>query len=301
MAADERRVVVDLLARELAAFRQLQRRNAALRIGRRTREHLELDAAEQVGDLDELERVAQVRLVAAVTAQRIGVRHARERLRQLDAEHRLEQVAQQLFHEAEDVFLAHEAGFDIELRELGLAVRAQILVAETLHDLIVAIEARHHQQLLHELRRLRQREEVALLRAARHQIVARAFGRRFGQDRRLDVDETVLVHELAQRARHRVAQPQVFQHRLAAQVEIAVAQPQLLADRLVVMERRRLRFGEHGELRRQHLDLTACEMRVDGAFGARAHAAFYTEHVLRAQPLGLREHLGAIGIEHDLQ
>ena len=125
---------------------------------------------------------------------------------------------------AEDVFLAHEARLDIELRELGLAVRAQILVAEALDDLIVAIEAGHHQQLLHELRRLRQREEVALLRAARHEIVARALGRRLRQDRRLDVDEAVLVHELAQRARDRVAQPQVLQHRLAAQVEVAVTQ-----------------------------------------------------------------------------
>ena len=210
-------------------------------------------------------------------------------------------VAQQLLHEREDVLLAHEARLDIELRELGLPVRAQILVAEALDDLIVAIEARHHQQLLHELRRLRQREEVALLRAARHEIVARALGRRLRQDRRLDVDEAVLVHELAQRARHGVAQPQVLQHRLAAQIEIAVAQPQLLADGLVVMERRRLRLREHRELRREHLDLAAREVRVDGAFGARAHAALDGEHELRAQPLGFREHLGAIGIEHDLQ
>ena len=95
-----------------------------------------------------------------VAAHRFGVRHARERLRQLDAEHGLEQVADQLFHQLHDLFLAHERSLDIELRELRLALGAQVLVAEAAHDLIVAIEARHHQQLLEELRRLRQREEL---------------------------------------------------------------------------------------------------------------------------------------------
>ena len=67
------------------------------------------------------------------------------------------------------------------------------------------------------------------------------------------------------------------------------------------MERRRLRFREHRELRREHLDLAAREIRVDRAFGTRAHEALDGEHVLRAQPLGLREHLGPVGIEDDLQ
>src|SRR6185503_8358780 len=64
--ADERGVVVDLFARELAAFRELERCDAALRVRRRAREYLELDAAEQIRDLDELERVAKIGLVAAV-------------------------------------------------------------------------------------------------------------------------------------------------------------------------------------------------------------------------------------------
>ena len=84
-----------------------------------------------------------------------------------------------------------ERGLDIELRELRLALGAQVLVAEAAHDLIVAIEAAHHQQLLEDLRRLRQREELAGMRAARHEIVARAFRRRLGEHRRFDVDEAV--------------------------------------------------------------------------------------------------------------
>ena len=59
-----------------------------------------------------------------------------------------------------DLLLVEERGLDVDLRELGLAVGAQVLVAEALDDLVVAVEAGHHQQLLEQLRRLRQREEL---------------------------------------------------------------------------------------------------------------------------------------------
>ena len=75
-------------------------------------------------------------------------------------EHLAEDVAHHAFHELHDVFLIQERGFDVELGEFGLAVGAQVLVAKTAHDLVVALEARHHQQLLEDLRRLGKREEA---------------------------------------------------------------------------------------------------------------------------------------------
>ena len=65
-----------------------------------------------------------------------------------------------------DLLLVEERGLDVDLRELGLAVGAQVLVAEALGDLVVAVEAGDHQQLLEQLRRLRQREEHAVVHAA---------------------------------------------------------------------------------------------------------------------------------------
>ena len=56
---------------------------------------------------------------------------------------------------------ADERRLDVDLRELRLAVGAQILVAEAARDLEVAVEAGHHEQLLVDLRRLRQRVELA--------------------------------------------------------------------------------------------------------------------------------------------
>jgi hypothetical protein len=117
-----------------------------------------------------------------------------------------------------------ERGLDIDLRELGLAVGAQVFVAEALGDLVVAVKAGHHQQLLEQLGRLGQRKEMAVVHAAGHQVVARAFGRGLGQHRRLDVDEAVGIQELAHLHGHPVAQHQVVLHVGAAQVQHAVGQ-----------------------------------------------------------------------------
>ena len=83
-----------------------------------------------------------------------------ERQRELDAEHVLPQRRHQPLDHALDVVLDDEGHLEVDLRELGLAVEAQVLVAEAAHDLEVAVEARDHEQLLEELRRLGERVEL---------------------------------------------------------------------------------------------------------------------------------------------
>src|SRR4029078_4161475 len=106
----------------------------------------------------------------------------------------------------------------------------------------------HHQELLEELRRLRQRVEGALLEAARDEEVAGALGGRAGQDRRLDLDEAVAVELLPHRRDQLGAELQRFLARFAAQVEVAVAQtrllPRLAAAAPLDLKRRRRRVGE---------------------------------------------------------
>ena len=93
----------------------------------------------------------------------------------------------------------------VELRELRLAVGAQVFVAEAAGDLHVAVVAGDHQNLLVELRRLRQRVERAVVHAAGHQVVAGPLRRAAAEDRRFDVDEVVLfeivAHALVTRSR----------------------------------------------------------------------------------------------------
>ena len=112
----------------------------------------------------------------------------------------LEDAAQHRLHRVEHVVLRHEAHLDVELVELaGRPVGAGVLVAEAGGDLEIAVEARHHDQLLELLRRLRQRIELAGMDAARHQEVARALGRGRREDRRLEFEEALVLHAAAQR------------------------------------------------------------------------------------------------------
>src|SRR2546430_257888 len=83
---------------------------------------------------------APVGLVAAVARGGLGVREPRESS-QVHVEHPLEDVADQALHQVLDLALVEERGLDVDLGELGLALGAQVLVAEALHDLVVAIEA----------------------------------------------------------------------------------------------------------------------------------------------------------------
>ncbi len=152
MTTDEAGVVVDLLAAEFDTAGQTQRCNPTFGILCGPGEDLEIHVADQVGDIDEFEIDPQIRPVRTVALHGFGVSHARKRVRQLDVEHGLEHIAHQRLHRCRDDLLIDETHLDVELCELGLPVRPQVLVAETTHDLVVAIQAGHHQQLLEDLR-----------------------------------------------------------------------------------------------------------------------------------------------------
>ena len=156
-----------------------------------------------LGHVLHLDRVAQVRLVGAVFPHRLGVRDAREfRRHRLAVAELLEQAAHDRLDGVEHVFLGDEAHLQIELIELARrAVGAGVLVAEAGRDLEVAVEARDHDQLLELLRRLRQRVEFSGMHAGRHEIVARAFRRGGGEDRRLELEEARLAHAVAHATR----------------------------------------------------------------------------------------------------
>ena len=167
--------------------------------------------------------------------------------RRAGVEAALEDGVHHPLHDGDDVVLGDEGHLEVELGELELAVGALVLVAEAAGDLVVALEAAHHEQLLEELRRLRQRVPRPRLQARGHEEVARALGRRAREDRRLELEEVELVERRAHRLRDRVAQHQRVAHALAAQVQPAVPQAQRLVDRALLVDRegRRLAVGQH--------------------------------------------------------
>ena len=94
------------------------------------------------------------------SAHRLGVGHARPRRGAAGRGRAARRPRHHGLHRGEHVVLLDEGHLDVELGELGLAVGAQVLVAEAAGDLVVALEAGDHKQLLEELRGLRQRVAV---------------------------------------------------------------------------------------------------------------------------------------------
>ena len=109
---------------------------------------------------------------------------------QIDADG-LERGGEESFDDGEDDFGAREGDLQVDLGELGLTVGAQVFVAEAARDLEVLVEAGDHEDLLEDLRRLRQRVELAGMNAAGDEVVARAFGRGARHEGRFDLVEAL--------------------------------------------------------------------------------------------------------------
>ncbi len=103
---------------------------------------------------------AHVGLVVAVPADRFVVAHAREGRLDFVAGG-LERGLQESFDDFEDRLRLGIGHLQVDLGELGLAIGAQVFVAEAAHDLEILVEAGDHQDLLEHLRRLRQGVESA--------------------------------------------------------------------------------------------------------------------------------------------
>ncbi|CAB4869921.1 unannotated protein [freshwater metagenome] len=215
------------------------------------------------GEVDKLEVEAQVRLVAAESAHGLGVGHLRN-LADLDVEDPLPEGADDGLAHLDHVGLLDEGHLDVELGELRLTIRAEVLVAVAPGNLEVPLHAGHHEQLLEELRRLGQRIPVARLQAYRHQEVARTFRGRSGEGRRLDLDEIALEQHVSGDLVHLGAHAQGIARRLPTQVEVAVPEADLVADRDSIVDGERQRCGhrENLDLGRHHLDRTGRQFGV---------------------------------------
>jgi hypothetical protein len=172
--------------------------------------------------------------------------------------------------------------FQVDLREFRLAVGAQVLVAEATGNLEIAVESRDHQNLFEDLRRLRQRVELAVMHAAGNQIVARALGRRARQNRRLDFVEAERVHGFAHLEDDAMAQRQIALRARPAQIEIAIVQPGLLAgvDLVLDDEWRRLGGIQDAQLGGKNFYLAAGQLRI-GLLPQR-HAPANGDNIFRA-------------------
>ena len=185
----------------------------------------------------------------------------------------------------EDIFLVDEAHLGVELHEFELAVGTQVLVAQTASDLVVAVDAADHAELLEQLRALGKGVERARLLTGGHDEVARPFGGGRNQHRGLDLDEALLLHAAAHGGVHGGAGAKVVLHALLAQVDVPVTQTDGLIDlgALVEGERRWFSLGQNLDLDHLDLDLARSEITVGGVVGPQAYLAGHLHHVLAAE------------------
>ena len=281
--------LVELRAAEAIAVGHAQALDDAA-LGDGVVEHAEpgVDAARR--QITQREVEPQVGLVDAVLVHRLGVGHAAQRQRDLEAEDVLPQRRDHALDRGLQDLLGHERHLDVDLRELGLAIEAEILVAEAAHDLEVAVVARDHQQLLEDLRRLGERVELAGVEPRRHEEVPRAARRVLHHERRLDLEEPVGPEVVADGAGDLRARDQVLLQLGPAQIEVAVLEPQRLVGLELVLdgEGRRVGLREHLEIRGPHLDGAGRQVGVLVA-AARLHLAGDADAVLGAQVGGERE------------
>src|SRR5262249_18428254 len=170
-------------------------------------------------------------------------------------------------------------------------------------DLVVALEAGDDEQLLVDLRALRQCKEAARLQPARDEEVTRAFRCRLRHDRRLDVDEAVGLHLLADDRDEPRTQADVPLHLLPPQVEPPVAEAKRLVDAfLVELERPRRRTRDDAQLCRLQLHLAVLDAQVPRLGRALAALAGGLHDELFAQLMRDASRPGGVRrVDHDLQ
>ena len=243
-------------------------------------------------DVLHLDRVAQVGLVGAIPLQAVAVGDQRPVTghRPTAAEF-LENALDHRLHGGKDIRLLDKAHLDIKLVKVGrAAVGARVFVAKTRRDLEIAIEPRHHDQLLELLRGLRQGVELARMQARGHQKVARAFGAGGRDDRGLELGKALIPHALAHAAHHVRAQHHVGVQLVAAQVEKAVGQAGFLGVINLAEHRQRqvVRRPQHRHGTGVNLDRAGRQLGVDQAGVTRLDHAIDADHPFRAH----RRHRG---------
>ncbi len=169
-----------------------------------------------------------------------------------------EETGEEPFVHVDNVVLGHERHLDVDLCKLRLTVGAQILVAEAARDLQVSVEPGEHQKLLVELRRLRQSVELAVMNAARHEVVACALRRRRDEVRGLDLDKAVVVVIVSGDLRYLAARDDTCVEVGAADVEITIFKAYLGANVALLddLKRRSLRRERRPSARQRILYLT---------------------------------------------
>ena len=275
--------------------------------GNRSGEDFEPAGGEHIVECDQFHAEAHVRLVGTEAVHRLAVGHAQELGFDLDIECVAEGAREQALDQLHDVVALDERGLDVDLGELGLAVSAQVFVAETACDLEILLDAGDLQELFVLLWCLGQCVVLVGAEARGDEEVARALGRALGEDRRLDLEVAGLIEEVAGGFCDTVAHLEVPGHARAPQVEVAVLHAQVFVRQLLVeLEGEDVGAVDDLEILGDDLNLSGVDVWVDRGLAVDlwpvGDDTGDLDDVLVAQRVAERRGLGVLlGAEHRLR
>ena len=244
---------------------------------------LKLGAIKNVGHIHNFQAKAGIRFIGAKTAHSLVPRHTHERGLHIHAQHFFPQALDQTFVDGHDIVLIDKGHFLVHLGELRLAVSAQVLIAVAAGDLEVAVKAGQHQNLLVQLRALRQGVEMAGLHTAGHQIVTGTFRRGLDQGRGFNFGKVVIAEIAADDLHDLAAQHNGLVHRRTAQIQVAVTQAQVIVDVDIIadFERRGLGFTQNAQFADIQLHIASGDL--GGLGGALTQQAAADHNILAFQ------------------
>ena len=242
----------------------------------------------RLGDFAELKVEPEVGLIAAVFLHRFFVGHAKERRWNVNIESVLPNLGEHAFDHCLKLLFFDEGHLNVDLREFGLPVLAKIFVAEATRDLEVALEARDHEELLVNLRRLGECVKRTRVEAGRHHEVACATRRVLHHKWRLDFVEAVVSKIRANCLAGLGARAKFLLQLGASQVEVTILKSQRFVglDAIFNQKGRGIGLGENLKLVGVNLDAAGFHVGIVLAT-AGVHRADDSNAELAAQLAGL--------------
>src|SRR5208282_6714132 len=157
------------------------------------------------------------------------------------------------------------------------------------HDLEIFVEAGDHQDLLEQLRGLRQGVEHSRLHAAGDEVIARAFGRGAGHERGFDFEEALRCEVVADGQSDFVPELDVELHGVAAQVDVAIFQAHFFVGqhRIRWQKGQRLRHVQNAQFFNHQFDFAGWDVGIDGVGIATLDLSYGRDYKLIAQCFGL--------------
>ena len=303
IALDELGVLIDMLTRHLRLPLDIQALDHTA-VLRACGEHAETTVLHHLGDIVEQHLETHIRLIGAVLVHRVDPWHPHDREFNVYIAHLLEDVLQQTLVDLDDIIDIHEAELHIHLGELRLTIGTEVLITVAACQLEVTVEAGYHEELLQELRRLRQCVEGAVVHTGRYEEVSRALRGGLDEGRGLDLEEAVLTHEAADQIGDLRSRHDALRKLRTTKVEVTILETCVLVRRDPILDREwwRLGLSENTKCSGRNLDASCLHILVC-ILTTGTYDTGHRDYKLGTQLRCLLKHLGAtLGLlEHDLQ